>query len=261
VLVTNSATVDDSITKRVFIRLTDGISGDSVAAADLVSFKASIKTLLDSASVDEFISKKVFVRLTDGAKSESTTVDDSLLLKGAILIETRNQLDELVANSSYRVSPNPFTGTGYLNVTDGGAGDNGTANDGLIKVYYVPLGLYRINQTAIPGGNTTIYNFTYTTVHITDINATALFRVVNSTTELSLQAPIEGDIVDIDVPLGFDTIISSNNLSKVRNDTRTLITEVTDMPAPIFAGVSNALAIGNATAAQYSLVFLMMPSL
>jgi len=325
----DSATVDDSISFKVFISLTDGAKGDSTTVADLTSFKAfsnmydtssiddsiskrilysvtdsvtvddhtsfkaSIRSLRDAVSVDDsiskkalysitdsltisepvvfsifqtvtppdlafiddFISKKVFIGLTDGAKSESTTIDDSLLLKGAILIETRNQLDELVANSSYRVSPNPFTGTGSLNVTDGGPGDNSTANDGLIKVYYVPLGLYRINQTGIPAGNTTIYNFTYTTVHLTDINATALFRVVNSTTNLSLQAPIVADIVDIDVPPGFDDLISISNLAKVRNRIQSPITEVTDMPAPIFAGVSNASAIADATAAQYSLVY------
>jgi len=323
------ATIDDSISMRVFIRLTDGARGESVTVVDLTSFKAlsnmydtasmddsiskrilytvtdsvdiddhasfkaSIRTLHDAVTVDDdiskkalytvtdsltisepvifsifqtvtppditliddFISMKVFVRLTDGAKAESTTVDDSLLLKGAILIETRDENDNLIPGFNYTVFPNPFTGTGSLTVIDGGTGDNDTVNDGLIRVYYVPLDLYRINQTSVPAGNFSLYNFTYTTVHLTDINATALFRAVNSTTNLSLEAPIVADIVDIDVPPGFDDLISSSDLAKVRNGIQTPIIEVTDMPAPIFAGVSNASAIDEATAAQYSLVY------
>ncbi|KKL11473.1 hypothetical protein LCGC14_2545470, partial [marine sediment metagenome] len=46
-----------------------------------------------------------------------------------------------------------------------------------------------------------------------------------------------------------------SNLAKVRNGIQTPITKVTDMPAPIYAGVANASAIGEATAAQYSLVY------
>jgi len=209
----------------------------------------------DFAFIDDFISKKVFIGLTDGAKAELTTIDDSLLLKGAILIETRDENDNLIPGFEYIVLPNPFTGTGSLTVIDGGAGDNDTVNDGLIKVYYVPLDLYRINQTSVPAGNSSLYNFTYTTVHLTDINATALFRAVNSTTNLSLEAPIVGDIVDIDVPPGFDDVISNAGLAKVRKGIETPITEVTDMPAPIFAGVSNNSAIDDATDAQYSLVY------
>ena len=70
-----------------------------------------------------------------------------------------------------------------------------------------------------------------------------------------MEAPIVADIVDIDVPPGFDSLISTTNLAKVRNGIQTPIKEVTDMPAPIFAGVSNVSAIGSATAAQYSLVY------
>ena len=96
--------------------------------------------------------------------------------------------------------PNPFTGSGSLPVIDGGAGDNDALDNGKILISSVSLGLYRINQTAIPAGNTTLYNFTYTTVHLTDINATALFRVVDSTTNLAVQSPIEADIVDFNDP-------------------------------------------------------------
>ena len=328
----DSANIDDSISKKVFIRLTDGTRAESTTIADLTSFKAftnmedtstiddriskrvlytvsdevtvddapsfraSIRSLHDSvtnddeisskaiyniedsltmtepvifsifqtvtppelALIDDFISKKIFVRLTDGARAESTTVDESILLKGAILIETRDENDNLIPGFEYLVSPNPFTGIGSLTVVDGGAGDNDTVNDGRVRVYYVPLDLYRINQTSVPAGNSSLYNFTYTTVHLTEINATALFRAVDSTTDLRFQAPIVADIIDIDVPPGFDSIISSTNVTKVRNGIHTQITNVTEMPAPIFAGVFNDSAKGNATAAQYSLVYLNM---
>ena len=121
--------------------------------------------MTNQATTDDSIKKRVFIRLTDGAKAESTTMDDSTLLKGAILIETRDENDNLIPGFEYIVLPNPFTGTGSLTVIDGGAGDNDTVNDGLIRVYYVPLGLYRINQTSVPAGNFSLYNFTYTTVH------------------------------------------------------------------------------------------------
>jgi len=235
------------------MRLTDGARGESATAADKIFGKALV-LISDSATIDDSITKRVLYSVSD-----LTTVNESTLLKGAILIEIRDQNDKLMPGFNYTISPNPFTGTSYLNVSDGGAGDNGTYNDGLIKVYYVPLGLYRINQTAVPTGNYSLYNFTYTTVHLTDINATALFRAVNfTTTDLTQEAPISADILDIDSPPGFDFITASANLTKVRNGTKVPITEVTDMPAPIFAGVSNASSIGNATADQYSLVYQNM---
>jgi len=176
-------------------------------------------------------------------------------IKGAILIETRDEDDNLIPGFEYLILPNPFTGTGSLPVIDGVLNDNDMQNNGQIKVYYVDLGLYRVNQTSVPAGNTTIYNFTYTTVHLTDINATALFRAVDSASDLTQERLIEGDIVDIDVPPTFDALTGSVNLFKVRNSIQTPIVKVTDMPAPIFAGVSNASAIGNATELQYSLSY------
>ncbi len=65
--------IDDSISMRVFIRLTDGARAESVALADLVSFKASIMTLEDSAIVDDSISKRVFYGISD-----SVIVDESI---------------------------------------------------------------------------------------------------------------------------------------------------------------------------------------
>jgi len=249
----DSATVDDTITKRVFIRLADGAKGDSVTTADLVSTKVFSNTA-DSATVDDSITAvQMLFRTTEDGMSiddsilvrvlsstsdsttvndsitkrvfynvfDSTTIDDTILLKGAILIETRDEADNLILGAEYIILPNPFTGTGSLPVIDGGAGDNDTINNGQIKVYYVPLDLYRINQTLAPAGFKSIYNFTYTTVHNTDINATALFRVVTIPTDLTQEAPIEADIVDIDVPPGFDSTINSISLFKSRNGTQT----------------------------------------
>ncbi|MEE8207877.1 MAG: hypothetical protein V3T88_02835, partial [Nitrosomonadaceae bacterium] len=259
----DAATTSDSISKKVFqttfdtVTLADSLANkamyrlfDSVNVGNEI--KRKFKTILVESPtfIDDFISFKISSIIKD-----ASAFADSIDIQGSILIETRDEADNLIPGFEYLIKPNPFTGTGTLPVIDGVLNDNDMQNNGQIKVYYVPLGLYRINQTSVPAGNTTLYNYTYTTVHLTDINATALFRAVDSASDLTQERLIEGDIVDIDVPPTFDTLTGSTNLFKVRNSTQIPIVEVTDMPAPIFAGVSNASAIGNATEMQYSLFY------
>ena len=112
---------------------------------------------------------------------DSLTTDESILLAGSLNIEAQNQDDNLIGPfvSSYLVIPSPTNGTGSYLVTDGGPRDYDGVLNGQVSVFPVPLGTYRINQTSSPaGGWSSLINFTYATVHLDNINSTALFRSV-----------------------------------------------------------------------------------
>jgi len=173
--------------------------------------------------------------------ADTITTADSIQLKGLLNIQTRDNNDSLVPlATTYRIIPDPITGIGSLLVTDGVPGED---YDGLLNgqiSVFVPLGIYRINQTMAPAGWSSLVNFTYTTVHPLDMNATALFRVFDplaiSPADLN---NIDSDILDI-ANNGFDDLLSSIQLVKVNNGTKVIISKTSEMPAPIFAGANNA---------------------
>ena len=112
------------------------------------------------------------------------------------------------------------------------------ANHGQISVFPVPLGTYRINQTAAPIGYSSLINFTYATVHNTYLNATALFAVFDKTIDPADVDSTNSDILDI-ADYRFDNLLNNIALTRVDAGIQTPITEVDEMPEPIFVGTND----------------------
>ncbi len=73
----DSATIDDAISFKVFIRLTDGARGESVTVADQVAAFTKLDTLRDSATVEDAIEKSLKKDVND----DSVTIEDSISFK------------------------------------------------------------------------------------------------------------------------------------------------------------------------------------
>ena len=259
--------IDDTISKKISLLITD-----EVITSDALASKARM-VMTDSVSIDDSISTSVMYArsmedIIDMGTKESISViyrffifetvasADSVEIKGSLNIETRD-LDNVLTPSApaatYRVIPNPLTGTGSLLVTDGGVGDYDGVNNGQISVFPVPLGTYRINQTAITPGLSSLINFTYSTVHLDVLNSTALFRVVVDPADLD-ELETTSDRIDI-ADGGFDDLLNAVELVNYFNGTQVIINKTSELPYPLFAGVNNASAIGNATALQSTLFY------
>jgi len=160
----------------------------------------------------------------------------------------------LVVNQ-YRILPNPFTGTGSLLVSDGVPNDNdGIINNGQINIFPVPFDTYRVNQTLAPTGFSSLINFTFVTVHRTDLNATALFNVFDKSEDPADLEVLGSDILDI-ADNRFDEIVASTQLTLVQNGVQTQIENTTNLPSPLFIGVNNQTGAEDEAALQPSLLY------
>jgi len=68
--ISDTSTIDDSISKRVFIRLIDGTRAESLAIADIID-KIIIKSIFDQSTIDDSIS----IHVNYGLSDELTTED------------------------------------------------------------------------------------------------------------------------------------------------------------------------------------------
>ena len=224
--VSDTASVQDSITWIITRYVQDTATVQDSTIWKLTRPFRDITTTQDAISITPIFTTK-----------DAATTQDSITPFGSLNIETRENGVLVPGATTYRVIPDPFTGTGSLVVTDGGINDNdGTPNNGQINVFPVPLDTYRINQTSAPAGYFSLINFTYATVHITDINATALFSVFDKTDDPADVVPTNSDILDI-ANYTFDSI--ENKLFRVDAGVQTPIDEVDQMPEPIFIGAND----------------------
>lgn len=69
-----------------------------------------------------------------------------------LTLEKRNESGALVGGATFKLTPNPVTGTGTLTVTDGGAGDSDGAANGLIRFNTDYFGLTTVEETVPPAG-------------------------------------------------------------------------------------------------------------
>jgi hypothetical protein len=93
--------------------------------------------------------------------------------------------------ATYKITPNPSTGTSSLTVADGSGSDNDSTDNGIIKISPAIFGTYNVTQTVVPSGTTSLLSQVFTTVHNTNVNATATFNVVSSSSSLAEQPKTE----------------------------------------------------------------------
>jgi len=86
-----SVAIDDSFSKKVFISIEDGITGDSVTLVDIVSAKSKFP-LDDAATVDDFI---VAVRLFQAF--DAVTIDDTITFNVFYQIEDSVTIDDSIS--------------------------------------------------------------------------------------------------------------------------------------------------------------------
>ncbi|HEV2192358.1 MAG TPA: hypothetical protein VGR54_01930 [Nitrosopumilaceae archaeon] len=170
---------------------------------------------------------------------------------GTITIQTKSS--SLVPGATYRISPNPLTGSGTLTIVDGGLGDLDGVNNGIVKVANVPTGTYNITQTVTPAGFTSLLKSTIATVAPTQMDPTIIFQVTSSATNLSQLPPTSITAPSLSSAT-LNTWITSFSATIVNGSTSTTVTNVNQLPQIIIAGKSNATAISTAVNSQSSVL-------
>ncbi|HXG14363.1 MAG TPA: hypothetical protein VNK25_04450, partial [Candidatus Nitrosotenuis sp.] len=169
---------------------------------------------------------------------ERIGLSTNILFKGGAKIEARDISDSLIGGATYMVSPNPDGSTTPLTVVDGGINDNDSIT-GSVTFDIVPFGTYNFTMTTIPTGHNVLGNNTLFEVHRTQLNGTAIFRVVLQTVNLSSIAPTVITTAPSLNSTTYDTWTSTYSATVVNETTTHVIDKVQDLP-PI-------VSVGNAT--------------
>ena len=91
------------------------------------------------------------VSVTVGNLNVTVEFEDPL---GSLTINKWNVGETLkLGGATFTITPNPFTRTGVLTVTDGGANDPDTTANGVIALTNVMLGAYHVCETVAPAGH------------------------------------------------------------------------------------------------------------
>ncbi|MDE1878458.1 MAG: hypothetical protein KGI07_08045, partial [Thaumarchaeota archaeon] len=221
---------------------------ETVTASDVSSTNGSkSKTLSETVTTSDVSS---IAGTKSKTLSETITSHDSISFKGGIHIEARDQNNNLIAGSSYTLSPNPDGSNTPAVIVDGGINDNDAQNNGRAIVTLVPFGSYNITMTTIPAGYNVLGNSTIYTVHNTNLNGTAIFRLAPINYNLKTLPPtvitsapnLNSTTLNLWSPSGFDAV-------KINGTVHTSITKVQGLPPIISVGSSNS-GLSNAIANQ-----------
>ncbi len=184
---------------------------------------------------------------------EKLGISDAILFMGGVKIETRDPSNVLISGASYTVSPNPQGGSVPMNVIDGGPNDNDALVNGRVVVDLVPFGTYNFTITTIPTGYNVLGNHTLYEMHRTQINGTAIFRVVMQNVTLSTMSPT---VITTPPSLNDEAYTSwtSTYNAIVRNETSiNTINRVNQLPPIISVGNESSSAnVDNAILRQAS---------
>ncbi|NHI04055.1 hypothetical protein DYY67_1430 [Candidatus Nitrosotalea sp. TS] len=169
---------------------------------------------------------------------------------GRINIEARDQNNNLISGATYAISPNPNGGNTPLTVIDGGTNDNDGINNGRSVVASVPFGSYTVTMTGTPSGYNVLGNSTSYTVGNTQIDGTAVFRLISTSTSLST---LGTTVITTQPSLNsttLDTWQSSFNAIKINGTNSNAISTFQSLPPIISAGINNASAVNTAVSSQ-----------
>ncbi|MEW6044548.1 MAG: hypothetical protein AB1608_09805, partial [Thermoproteota archaeon] len=184
---------------------------------------------------------------------EKLGITDTVSFKGGVKIEARDLSNMLVDGATYMVSPNPQGGSMPMTVIDGGMNDNDAAVDGKVVFGSVPFGTYNFTITTIPTGYNVLGNHTLYEAHRTQVNGTAIFKVVLQNATLSTMPPA---VITTPPSLNDEAYNSwtSTYNAVVRNETSVVtVDRVNQLPPIISVGnESSSTDIDNAILKQAS---------
>ncbi|MGI0058716.1 MAG: hypothetical protein ACREBJ_03015, partial [Nitrosotalea sp.] len=212
---------------------------ETVTAHDSLTTAASRKaTLTETVTTSGNLSSAVTKSLK---LTETVTPHDSISFTGGINIEARDQNNNLITGAIYSLSPNPDGSNTPAVIVDGGTNDNDAQNNGRSVITLVPFGPYKITMTTIPTGYNVLGNSTLYTVHNTNLNGTAIFRLTLTTYNINTLPPtvitsapnLNGTTLNAWSSSGFNAV-------KINGTTQTSITKVQSLPPIISVGSSNS---------------------
>jgi hypothetical protein len=174
--------------------------------------------------------------------TERLGISDTISFKGGVIIEARDLSDTLISGASYSISPDPQGGSSPMIVTDGGANDNDATLDGKVIIDPVPFGSYNFTITTIPTAYNVLGNHTLYEAHRTQVNGTAVFKVILQSTIISTISPT---VITTPPSLNNQTYNTwtSTYSASLRNETSTeTIERVNQLPPIISVGNESSTA-------------------
>ncbi len=148
--------------------------------------KGAKQSLDDSLAITDAIS---MIAEKHAYLSETLSIGEGIDFIGGLQIEARNALTgALIPGAVYTVSPNP-SGGNTLTISDGPAttpyGDHDGINNGRVVINNLHFISYNVTMVTIPSGFNVLGNSTVYTLHYTNFNGTAVFRLTPTATILS----------------------------------------------------------------------------
>jgi hypothetical protein len=173
--------------------------------------------------------------------AEKLGLSDSVSFKGGAKIEARDISDTLIPGATYNVSPISDVEISPFTVVDGGANDNDGVDDGRVVFDLIPFGTYNFTMTTIPTGYNVLGNSTLHEVHRTQVNGTAVFRVIPQSTDLSTIPPTAITTAPSLNGTTFDTWTSTYSATVVNETSTHIIDKVQDLPPIVSVGNNTSL--------------------
>ncbi|MCH7966263.1 MAG: Ig-like domain-containing protein [Thaumarchaeota archaeon] len=152
--------------------------------------------------------------------------------------------------ATYRVTPDPSTGTGSLSVTDNGIGDTNPSS-GIITLTPIPFAQYDIEITTVPDTFTATITKSSATLSTLNQDPTVIFTLIETET-ISTSEPTTGT-ESPELSPGEIINLKKFNATIVDKDTKTDIEDPDDLPEILFSGKNNPSGIITATENQVSI--------
>ncbi|RDJ38723.1 MAG: hypothetical protein DWQ13_00005, partial [Crenarchaeota archaeon] len=240
--------------------LQDNFRQATISLTENLGFNDAISVRQSTVSLTE----KLGLSDTTNARKTSISLTENLGIQGPqpsikVLGTLKIITTPRISGAVYNIGPNPFTGTGILSVTENNLSPDQNATNGVLVIGPVPLGVYNITMTSVPGvaTNVVMANQTFTTVGLTVPFPVVEFVIVDEATQtLSTLPPTNSTSSP---SLSDSTLVTWKNtfsakvISKVSGNTvQTPITSTDQLPRFTMVGTGNTAGINTATGSQKS---------
>ena len=255
-----SISFNDDIIKDIPISLTETLPFTAIinkdVAVDLTETLPLDATLVKDIAVD-LVESLPFNIIIDETKfilvsfTESLSFDDEVTKRGAITLEIKSSSTSFESDSIFRITPSPTNGTDSFTVTDGSAGDNDLANNGVIKITSAQFGDYLVEMLTPPTSFVVTTNKTSLSISAT-ANPSVLFSVFSDSIAVE-----NSDLL----PATTSSILNSTSLNTLEsfstaiiNQTSVAIDSSEDLPEMFTIGSNNTSDLDAAIAKQVNIL-------